>query len=561
MTDVGQAGPGVCLADAPPPATRAARRLSLRPRRLDPVELAIVAAFAVLSLWVLGLTLWEVVVHGRIWTGTDGIFVTDQMGYLAWIRDASQHVLASDLFRLHRTPADLLQPLVAVAGGLVALGLSPWAALLLFKPLAVAALLGSAAAFVHRTIDGAAARRVALGLGLFFVGPGGFVAQYAVPADPASRLRWSALSLDASLGFWSWGYTFGLIALSCALLAVLSYGRARVSGERLWLPGILGALASWFHPWQGATMILVLLAGEILSGRRSRTRGNADAARPGTPIALPLATLLLTALPLLYFAILDRADPSWNLARSPAQTTYPLWMVAVTVAPLAIPALLAYRIRPGGFPALAARMWPPAALVVFLASETKLGAIPTHALLGLAIPLAVLAVEGIRSLAPRRPVTALAAILVAILTLPAIWWELSTARNAVRASPAQSQATGARFLARGERDALDYLRRDRAPGGVLTGSYLGPIVPALTGRHTWVGNFYYPPDYAQRVASAGRLFSGRLAPAAARALVRASGARYVLVDCESAASGVAAELAPLLARARRFGCARVLVLQ
>lgn len=554
MTDVGHAVPGAYVAAAPPRAGEASP-LSQPARRLDAGELAIMAVFALLSLWVLGLTLWEVVVHGRIWTGTDGIFVTDQMGYLAWIRDASRHVLASDLFRVHATPTDLLQPMVAVSGGLVALGVAPWVALLAWKPLAIAALLASAAAFVHRTIDGAVARRVALGLGLFFVGPGGLVASRIVHADPASRLRWTAISLDASLGFWSWGYTFGLFAVSCALLAVLAYGHARVTGERLWAPGLLGALAGWFHPWQGATTILVVLAGEILTWRRLE----ASAAR--RRFTLPLATTLLTALPLLYFAILDHADPSWNLARSPDHTTYPLWMVALTVAPLAVPAVLAYRIRPVGFAGLAARVWPLAALVVFLASETDLGAIPTHALLGVGIPLAVLATEGVRALPAQRRPPALLAMLIAVIILPATWWELSTARDAVRASPAQSEATGARFLEPGERDALRYLGRQRRPGAVLTRVYLGPAVPAITGRHTWVGNFYYTPDYAQRATLADALLSGRMPPAAARAIVRTSGARYVLVDCQSRGAQLSAVLAPMLSASRRFGCARVLVVR
>jgi hypothetical protein len=553
MTDVDQAAPGRPIAGAPPVAGEAPRvthgaRIA---HRVDPVELGILAVFAVLSIWVLGLTLWEIAAHGRIWTGTDGVFPTDQLGYLAWIRDSARHVLASDLFRVHPEPADFLQPLVVISGGLVALGLSPAAALLVWKPVALAAVLAAAAAFVDRTLDGVVARRLALGLGLFFVGPGGFVAAHIVHADPRSSLRWSALSFDASLGFWSWGYTFGLIALACALLAVLAYGRARMTGQGLWAPGVLGALASWFHPWQGATTILVVLAGEILAGRGRGRR----------PVGLSLGTVLLTALPLLYFAILDRGDASWDLARAPAQTTYPLWMLAVTVAPLAIPAALAYRVRPRGFPALAARAWPLAALAVFLGSETKLGGIPTHALLGIGIPLAVLAVEGVRSLpGPRRP-PVLVATLIALVILPPTWWELSTARDVVRAKPAYARAVGARFLAPGERDALDYLRGRPGPGGVLTGSYLGPTVPAITGRHTWVGNFYYTPDFADRAALADRLFSGQLTPAAARALVRSSGARYVLADCQGRGSELAAQLGPLVSGDRRFGCARILVLR
>jgi len=56
----------------------------------------VLAVFAGVSAWVLALDLWQVVVHGRVWTGTDGLYLVDQMQYVAWVRDASDHVLASD---------------------------------------------------------------------------------------------------------------------------------------------------------------------------------------------------------------------------------------------------------------------------------------------------------------------------------------------------------------------------------------------------------------------------------------------------------------------------------
>ena len=78
-----------------------------RRRRIDPFELGLLAVFAIVSVWVLGLDLWQVIVNGRDWTGTDGVYLVDQMQYLAWIRDASHHLLASNLFVL-RTSRRLL---------------------------------------------------------------------------------------------------------------------------------------------------------------------------------------------------------------------------------------------------------------------------------------------------------------------------------------------------------------------------------------------------------------------------------------------------------------------
>ena len=90
-----------------------------------------------ISLWVLGLDLWQVIVHHRVWTGTDGVYIVDQQQYLSWIRDASNHVLSSNLYVLHPTPHDYFQPAVLISGGLTALGMAPWLSLLLWKPVAV----------------------------------------------------------------------------------------------------------------------------------------------------------------------------------------------------------------------------------------------------------------------------------------------------------------------------------------------------------------------------------------------------------------------------------------
>ena len=105
--------------------------------RFDPAELVVLAAFAVMSAWVLLLGLWWTVTQGRVWTGVDGVYVQDVTQYLAWIRDASRHVLVSDLFVSSATPHDYLQPAIAVSGGLVAIGVAPWLALLLWQPVAV----------------------------------------------------------------------------------------------------------------------------------------------------------------------------------------------------------------------------------------------------------------------------------------------------------------------------------------------------------------------------------------------------------------------------------------
>ena len=88
------------LGQAPAPALLERPRTPTRgpAPRLDRFDVAVLVAFAAVSIWVLALDLWQVVAHGLVWTGTDGLYLVDQMQYVAWVREASHHVLASNLF-------------------------------------------------------------------------------------------------------------------------------------------------------------------------------------------------------------------------------------------------------------------------------------------------------------------------------------------------------------------------------------------------------------------------------------------------------------------------------
>ena len=126
------------------------------------------AVFAAVSRLGTALDLWQVVVNGRVWTGTDGLFLVDQMQYLAWIRDAAHHLAVSNLFVLRSTAADYFQPAMMISAACRRLVSPPWLSLLLWKPVAVgAAFLGVPGVCLpqpYRTC----ARRAALLLALFF---------------------------------------------------------------------------------------------------------------------------------------------------------------------------------------------------------------------------------------------------------------------------------------------------------------------------------------------------------------------------------------------------------
>src|SRR5205807_7768722 len=118
------------------------------------------------------------------------------------------------------TPHDYLQPMVALSGGLVALGMAPWLALLIWKPVAVAAIFFAVRAYSHRLFAGRGEQRAALVLGLF-------AASYGTLGD-----EW--------LPFLSWGYVFGLVAVAAMVAALLAYDRSCRSGRFSLLPGALG---------------------------------------------------------------------------------------------------------------------------------------------------------------------------------------------------------------------------------------------------------------------------------------------------------------------------------
>src|SRR2546421_98171 len=81
-------------------------------------------------------------------------------------------------------------------------------ALLVWKPIAVAAAFFGVRAYIRRTLPAQFDRRVALVLALFFA-------------------TWAAVG-DEWMPFWTWGYPFGLLAIAAMAVALVSYDRSRV---------------------------------------------------------------------------------------------------------------------------------------------------------------------------------------------------------------------------------------------------------------------------------------------------------------------------------------------
>lgn len=493
-------------------------------------------AFALISLWVLALNLWQVVAHGRVWTGTDGVFVVDQLQYMAWVQAAAHHVLVSNLFVLHPTPADFFQPAIVLSGALTALGVPSWLSLLLWKPVAVVALFYAIRRYVGRLLPDRGARRAALVLALFF---GSFTIVYGSAGTIG----------DLYLPFLSWGYVFSLLSLACLLASLMAYDRLRADEQLGWIPGGLGVLASVMHPWHGEVLILTLLGAEAMLLGRGISRRRVE---------LLVITVVMSAAPLLYYALLGRLDLSWKLARVASKHSFPLTWILLGLAPLLIPAAITYLRRPVGFLAASARAWMIAALLVYAASASALQATPLHAFQGTTIPLAILAVEGLRRIGFSRiphPTLVAVAVIGAFAVSTAVN-QFQIARSLVAPQSGHSD-----FVTHDEQRALDYLANDPRPGGVIARSYLGLIVPGDTGRHTYVGEcLWSEPNCAGRLVGVRNLFTGGMSPGRARAFVRGNHARFLLADCRPN-TDLLKLLGPVIRATHRFGCATVYEVQ
>jgi hypothetical protein len=491
-----------------------------------------------MSMWVVALDVFHAAHDGLTWTGTDGYYIVDQMQYLSWIQSAAHHGLISNLFVLRGTPADYFQPAIIISGAVAATGVPSWLALLLWKPVAVVALFLAMRAAANRAFPDVPRRRAALTLGVGF-------ASFSVIAGTVGIVG------DMMPTWLSWGYPFGILSVALITFAVVRYDQVRVAGRPDWICGLLGGLASALHPWQGETLILLILFAELIRWRDLVLWWRTAQWRR---LALPALTLTLTALPLLYYLLLGHLDLSWKLARVQSKHAFPWSAIAIGIAPLAIPALWGYRGRSESMLELLLRVWGPVAILIYVFSATGLSATPLHAFDGITVPLAVLAVKGVTRTSLRRLPRArlVAAGVIALGVIPANAYALATAHNFV--DPAGGNSN---FITHDEHAALHYLAKDPDPGGVLTQFYLGEAVPGATGRHTFVGNcLWSEPNCMPRSAAADALFRGQDTGAQARAVVSESGARFLLASCATHAN-LQRALGELIVSTSRFGCATV----
>ncbi len=508
----------------------------------DWLVLAALAALALAPLIGLLVRVWT---QGGVITGADGFLVTDPMQYVNWGRQSGQFGAAANLYDLAPSPHSFVHPGLLISGLLHRLGFGVVLSYLVWKPVAVVALFAGAFLFSARFLGRSGDRRVAVICALFFVSPVAAVVGWTAVPQSATKFNLDFVSGELWTGTYLWGYLFTAISVGIMPLGLLAFELARRDGGRRWLviAAATGLLVAWLQPWQGATLALILVAASVACDWRDR-----PALLRSAKLLLPV--LAATALPLIYYFVLSKSDPSWALAGAVNNFgRWPFWVTVIGLAPLALPALFAYRIAPRDFGDWMLRIWPIAGLVIFY---LPVGTFPFHAFQGLALPLAILAVIAARRWLGERPLPVFWTIgIVALLVLPGTLYRADQLRGAVNAG---HQAF---FLTAGERDAMRWIERQLGPGGVLAPVADGAYISAYTGRPVWIGAGSWTPDFARREQGVAGLFTGIDPPAQGQSLVTSSGARFIYASCRVPFDLTATLASLTTGPMQRFGCARV----
>jgi hypothetical protein len=516
--------------------------------------------FAVLVVWAFAPLVSLIVyvqIHGGVLTGANGSDAFDQAAYLAWIRDAGAHGLASDLWQIPPTAHDYLHPMFEISGLLWRLGLPIQIAYLIWKPVAVLVLFLGFAAYTERLLPDRGQRTAALVVALFYLSPITAIAQWTGRISLVHRLTLVLATDDADSALNLWGFDHTAITIGMMAVFLLAAGKAVSVYEqrqpvRGWvaLAGIAGALVSWLHPWQGPMLLGVIAALAVLrhSWRRYRVL---------------IVPAVLTALPLLYGFLLDHYDPVWHTfqLRTIGVGTAPWWALLASFGPLGALAALGVR-RPRSDQDLMLLLLLIAyAIVYFFVRE-----FPPHALSGITLPLTVLAVRGWQRLRgwqrervplPGYAATAVATVAIAAVTVPGAIYHAQASADVLGSTVVDAASRQLQILTDDQAAALSYIDHSARHGPVLAPWFLSMAVPEFTDRQVFAGHQMWQPLHNDEVD--GLFYSDTLndpTGALRRAIFRRTGAVFVIGDCNAPPALVSA-LAPVAAAVRRFGCVTV----
>ena len=314
-----------------------------RRARLDRTELAALAALAALSLLVLAALLTK----GRALTGADGLLASDQLQYFTWIRQAGEHWLVGNEYDLAPDDRVFLHPGFLLSGLVGAItGLSVPLSYLLWKPVAVGLLFFGVLRYVRRLLPPGGQRHAALLLGVFAVMPASAVVAWTGVGGKPRQYTFDFIAGELSSAQYLWGYLMTAIAVALMPLVLLAvedwrqhaaHAHARAGGTR-----------------QPARLLAAAVAGRHAGARAARHGGARVAARARSAHRRWCSwSRPRRACRRRTTRCSSATDPAWELAgqvnAAGTQITWswPWWAVVLTLAPLALPAVLAYR-APGG---------------------------------------------------------------------------------------------------------------------------------------------------------------------------------------------------------------------
>ena len=488
--------------------------------------------FAALSLFVVGTVTWHVIFDGLTWSGSFG-YVFDSMQYLAWTREMGDHMFSANMFSLDPPVRNYINPGLEISGLLYWVGFSPALAYGVWIPLGIAALIFTVTKFIRNLGLSGWAAIAALAIALLYKLPAGDFIKSIVP-----KQNWNATvyaGYDTWPAFWSWGYSLTAIAVSLLCAGVMVYERERSRGRAFSLPlATIALVTAWLQPWQGALLLGMIVLAELV-GLTALEPGNRFPQRPRA--TLVITTCVAGVLPLAYYAVMGVIDDSWRINGLQANRYLQgvsWWTPLLLLFPLLIAAIPEVLRRPQRISEIMIRLWPPLAIAqMLIIAATGVGNTAQHALKGVSIPLAILAVKGVlpwfKKLTPRLA-GALGVGVILLLTVPGAWYQLKD-----QAKEMTWPGNGGYYIAKDDQRALDFIAASPAKGGVVASSLIGSMLPWQTGRQTWVGHETWTPRFQSRSQFMEVLLGGALPywnpPGDPAAFASWTGATWLIDDC------------------------------
>ncbi|MBV9837517.1 MAG: hypothetical protein JO156_05325, partial [Solirubrobacterales bacterium] len=236
----------------------------MAPRRLrSSPELLVLVMF---SVWTL-VPLFTLLGHRGVFNGGYGLDLADLMQYMAFIRDSGEHLLISNRFDVAPSQHLLLDPGFALSGLLWRLGASIQLSLLIWVPISMAAVFAGFSLYARRLLaTDPKAVVAALLIALFFLTPATPLADW-LHGGPVLRFGTEVVGLEAFAGAYAWG-TVPALAIALVPVFLLLIERALEPARRApgrsarWYAGwagVCGLLSAWLHPWQGLTLLVIVV--------------------------------------------------------------------------------------------------------------------------------------------------------------------------------------------------------------------------------------------------------------------------------------------------------------